>query len=152
MRGLSLALTVLVAASQLGLSAGLAAADIPAASPITATRHGAAAPAQFVALCAPGEAPIPDTLYFRNGAVALSGCYPLADVEELSQLEMLPPDLRVCRPAFPRADVRDDFLTSVLACALPTGVVITFEGDRSMVPEVMSALTDMVSSGVLGSH
>ena len=152
MRRLALALALLVAAYQLSGSTAGAAASIPAPSPVSVFGPEAAAPAQFVTFCAPGEVPLPDTLYFRNGAEALSGCYPLADLNNLRQMEMLGPDLLVCRPAFPRADVRDDFLTSVLACALPTGVVIAFEAERGVLPEVMSDLTDTVVKSVLGAH
>src|SRR5438270_6634556 len=70
----------------------------------------AAPPAQIAgALCAPGEVPLPETLYFRTGQVALAGCYPLTDLDDLRAMATLPRARWVCRTAVPSADLRDDW-------------------------------------------
>jgi hypothetical protein len=149
MRRAILALGLLVAASQATVSAGLAQSDGAAAPPMLATQ-AATPPAQFFGgLCAPGEVRLPDPLYFRNGEVALTGCYPLAHLEDLRQMDVTGHDRWTCRTAFPRADIRDELLANALACWLPGGVVIAWEGDRHDLPALMTDVTEFLVNGVM---
>jgi hypothetical protein len=144
-----LALVLLMAASQATVSAGLAQDEGTAAAPLLATQP-AAAPAQiFGGLCAPGEVPLPEMLYFRNGDVALPGCYPLADIGDLRLMDVMGHDRWACRTAIPRADLRDDLLANALACSLPGGVVVTWEGSRGDLPALMTDVTDLILDTVL---
>src|SRR4051812_26682535 len=116
MQRVILALVVLVAAWQASGSEAQAQHGGESAAPLLAAPV-AAPPAQIAgALCAPGEVPLPETLYFRTGQVALAGCYPLANIDDLREMETLPRDRWVCRTAVPRADPRDDLVANALAC------------------------------------
>jgi hypothetical protein len=149
MRRAILALVLLVAATQATVSASLAQSEGGGASPLLATQPPGA-PAQLLGgFCAPGEAPLPEMLYFRNGEVALPGCYPLADIEDLRLMEVMPRDRWTCRTAVPGADLRDDLLANALACSLPGGVVITWEGDRHELPALMTDVTHFLIDSVL---
>ena len=149
MRRAILALVLLVAASQATVAAGLAQSDGAAAAPLLATQP-TAAPAQFVSgFCAPGEAPLPEILYFRNGEVALPGCYPLADIADLRAMDVMGRDRWTCRTAIPRADLRDDLLANALACSTPGGVLITWEGDRHELPALMTDVTGFILDSVM---
>ena len=99
------------------------------------------------AVCA-REVPLPETLYFRTGQVALAGCYPLANIDDLREMETLPRDRWVCRTAVPRADPRDDLVANALACALPSGVVVTWESERRELPDLMTNITALILDSV----